>query len=690
MSALGNTALFAALGLAVWGAVVSLVTYRSGDRRYLESARRALFAVAGLTLLASGALVGAMVRNDFTLKYVWEYSRTTQPFIYKVSALWGGMSGSLLFWCMLLALFSALAVTLNRKNNERILPFTSFVLFACLVFFLVLLNFKVSPFEPLRDEAGRLLSTYAADALARIEGNGLNPLLQNFYMAIHPPLLYIGLVGCAIPFAFILGALAHREGNAFWMRSARNWMLATWLALGMGIILGGYWAYIELGWGGYWAWDPVENASFMPWLTGTAFLHSFLMQSKRGIYRMWNVAFIVATFLLSIYGTYLTRSGILQSVHAFAQEDPTVPWYFKMGNIFLFFMGGMFLLSAALVWRRRALLTSDQALESAGSRESLVLYANLLFALFTFIVLFGVSSPIFYRMATGRELHHGPEFYNPRATPVALVILLAMGVASIAPWRRGGWAAYRKNLPLPLVSGASALAVSLAALFASGPVAREDLAARPKEYFYLLLCISLSFFVATIILAEYGHAVRQALARASAARAKAFVAPFRENPRRYGGYVVHLGMVLIFLGVAFSSVFQTRYQETLKVGDAVSFGPYTVRMRSFDSQDMDRPLASVNEQRMWVNLEVFEGGRFVSLLQPMRVFYPSNPEQPTYEVAIRSTLMRDFYTLLAGYDTKAGTAVVGAFVNPMVAWIWVGTIVVLLGGLVALVPMKRL
>ncbi|MGC8762119.1 MAG: heme lyase CcmF/NrfE family subunit [Acidobacteriota bacterium] len=688
MGTVGTYALFTALALALWGTVASLGAYRSQDLRLLRSAVRSIHGVTLLTGVAVLALWAALLRNDFTLKYVWEYSRTTQPLVYKLSALWGGMSGSLLFWCTLLAVFSSLAVTLNRRNNLRLLPFTAFLLLLTLLFFLVVLVFKASPFEPLFDGNGVALKDYPPEALAQVEGNGLNPLLQNVYMAIHPPMLYLGYVGFAIPFAFILGALAHRERNTFWMRSARNWAMFSWLTLGIGILLGGYWAYIELGWGGYWAWDPVENASFLPWVTGTAFLHSFLMQEKRGIYRFWNVFFILATFLLCIYGTFLTRSGILQSVHTFGQEDPSIPWYFQLGTLFIAFLAGMLVLGVVLILRRKALLESGQRLESAGSREGLFLYANLLLGLMALVVLFGVTSPIFYRMATGKELSHGPEFYNPRVLPVALAILLVMGLASIAPWRRGGWEAYRRHLFFPALAGASALLASLAAIFLGGPALRADLAARPLTFWYLLACTALSFFVAAILLEEYARSVRAAR-RAGKGLPSALLHPFRENPRRYGGYLVHFGVVCLFLGVAFSGTFQREYQESMKVGDAVRFGPYTVRLASLGHDDLNADLRKVNEARVWADLQVFKGDRFVSLLRPQRVFYAANPQQPTYEVAIHSRLMEDFYTVLAGFSLEEGTVVLGAYVNPMVAWLWLGGLFILAGGLTALVPMRR-
>lgn len=463
----------------------------------------------------------------------------------------------------------------------------------------------------------------------------------------------------------------------------------SWLTLGVGVLLGAYWAYIELGWGGYWAWDPVENASFLPWITATAFLHSYLMQEKRGIYRFWNVCFIVVTFLLSIYGTYLTRSGILQSVHAFGQENSSVPWIFRLGTIFLLFLGGMFLLSAYLIFRRRKLLRNDQRLESAGSKESLFLYANLLFTLFTVVIFFGVTSPIFYRMWTHEKLSRGPGFYNPRVIPIALLILLVMAIASIAPWRKGGWASYRKRLGLPLIAAFSSLTASIIAFFSGGASARADFASRPLTYFYLLACVVLSFFAATIFIDEYFRTTKHLRQSRKLGLISSFTTAFRSNPRRYGGYVVHIGIVCLMLGIAFSSAFKMRYEKVMTPGDSATFGPYTVRLVSLDHDNLNANLKKVNQIRIWAKLQVFKGGVPICTLRPERVYYAGNPKQPSYEVAIHSTLMRDFYTLMAGFDLEKGTAVIGVFITPMVAWIWLGGIFILLGGLAALIPLEK-
>jgi len=688
----GQYALFIAHALAVWGCVAAVAATVTKDRRYLESAIRSIHGISILLVLAVGMLVRALLADDFTLTYVWEYSRRSQPFIYKWTALWGGNAGSLLFWAALLAVFSSLAMVLNRKVNERILPFASLILLLTLGFFLFLLAglpfvtdaSNTNPFQVLQDASGRAVTDPEL-----IDGHGMNPLLQNPYMAIHPPTLFLGYVGFAIPFALLLGALFHRESRTSLYRSARNWAMFSWLTLGLGIILGAYWAYIELGWGGYWAWDPVENASLLPWLTGTAFLHSFIMQEKRGIFRLWNVLFISITFLLSIFGTYLTRSGVLQSVHAFGQADDSIPWFMQLGNVFLGFMGMMIVLAAWVVVSRRKMLKGDAHLESAASRESMFLYSNILFSLFTFMVLFGVTSPIFYRLWTGQELHRGPEFYNARAIPIGLLLLLAMGISCVAPWRKGRWQVLAKRIAVPAAMGAASFAISLCA-FLWVPALREQFSEQTKATAYLVVCIALCTMVPAILLQEYFRHVLYARSRRGKGILPALASPVRANPRRYGGYLVHGGVVLMFLGIGFSSVYQRHFEEGLEVGGTMRAGAYELRLAALESDDLSADLNKVNEIRVWAEVEVLEGGRTVSILRPMRVYYAANPEQPMYEVAIHSTPSRDVYTILAGFDVTKGTIVLGVFVNPLVAWIWIGGLLLLFGGLIAFIPMGRI
>jgi len=685
---LGLYSLYFAHALAVWGVVVAIMAVFRRDDRALKSSERTLLGILVLTSMAVGALLAAFIKDDFTVKYVYEYSRRTQPFIYKVSALWGGMDGSLLFWEWLLSLYAYLAMRLNRKKIERLIPFTALILFLAQGFFLFLLSFKTNPFSQL---LGPDKLPITAQAAAAMDGNGLNPLLQNLYMAIHPPLLYLGFVGFTIPFAFVLAVLWQKENSPLWLPVVRYWSVYSWLTLGMGIIFGSYWAYIELGWGGYWAWDPVENASLMPWLTGTAFLHSLFMERKRGLFKAWNVFLISATFILSIYGTYLTRSGVLQSVHSFGQEDPSIPWYFQLGNIFIGFMAMILIVSVLLAFFRRDSLKPAAELESPASKESMVLYANLLFSLFTAFVLYGVTSPIFYRIFTGKELHNGVEFYNPKAIPVTLALLLVMSVASVAPWGKGGMEALKKGLLVPSLIGFAGAVTGTVFLYT-----QKDwwavLAASAKSLFYFVVLFALSSFSIAVIAGEYLRGFKRSAAKGAGPMGAVFL-PFRENPRRYGGYTVHVGIILFCVGVAFSSMFQTSYQEDLRVGESFRAGKLAFSLARLDHDDFRTDISAVNELKIWADVDVFRNGSYIGTLTPMRVHYKSTLETnqpPSYEVAIRTSLLRDIYIVLSGFETNENFAVLGVYVNPLVAFLWLGGLVMLLGGIIAILPPRRI
>ena len=689
MNEIGYYSTFIALSLALWGCVTALVSCSSGDKRYRTSAARSLYGVFVLLIVSTVLLCAALLRDDFTLKYVYQYSKRSQPWVYKLSALWGGMDGSLLLWCLLLAFFSVLVALMNRRRNSAAPPFTLFLLLLTLAFFLYLIFFQANPFTPMVDEFGRLVSSYPRAELARIDGNGLNPLLQNPYMAIHPPALYLGYVGFAIPFALFLGGLFHRTMDNALLRSVRRWSLFSWLTLGVGILLGSYWAYIELGWGGYWGWDPVENASLVPWITGTALLHALLMVEKRGIFRRWSAFFVVSTFLLTIYGTYLTRSGVLQSVHAFGQENSATPWYLKLGTLFLLFMAVMLSVSLFLVITRRRELRGTEPVESAGSKESIFIYSSLIFSLLAGIVLFGLTDPIFVRLFTGKEPSLGPEFYVSKVAPVALLLLLVMGIAPLAPWRTAGWKRYRSQLPLPFTAAVAALAGSFASVYFFAPRAGVIQSMKPITVFYLLACVTLAAFAVAVSFEEYARMAAYALRSGRSRALSVLLAPMRENPRRYGSYVIHLGIVCFFLGAAFSSVFSTRYQEYMRPGDSVRVGPYTVRMEKISHDDLNADLNKVNQVAVWTNLQVFSGARYLTTLDPKRVFYASNPEQPSYEVALRSSLARDFYTVILSFDLKKNSAVIGFFVNSMIGFLWLGGLLILIGGLLAFLPTGR-
>ncbi len=682
MRLLGLYSLYFAHTLALWGVVVAVLSVFRRDERAQRSAERTVVSILALTSAAVAALLIALVRDDFTVRYVYEYSRRAQPLIYKLTALWGGMDGSLLFWEWILSVHAFLAIRLNRIRTEKLIPFSSLVLFLVQGFFLFLLSFMTNPFDPMPGPDGAPLSRALA---ATIDGNGLNPLLQNFYMAVHPPLLYLGFVAFTIPFALVLAVLFEREKDKAWMPAVRSWSLYSWITLGLGIIFGSYWAYIELGWGGYWAWDPVENASLLPWLTGTAFLHSLYMERKRGLFRRWGVFLISATFLLTIYGTYLTRSGVLQSVHSFGREDASIPWFMRLGTVFLLFMASVIFITTTLFIARREHLEPKARLESASGRESMFLYSLMLFSLFAGVVFYGVTSPIFYRIFTGLEIFNGPEFYNARAIPVTLMLLLVMALASM-PWKKGGKGSFKKALILPAIAGVGCAAAGTLLLYSRGEWWKV-LAGSPKALFYFVALFAISAFSLSLA-------------------AGRLLQKFRDEKRRTGrtglsleglmlasgGHIVHSGVIIFCIGVAFSSMFQQNFQEEVKVGGSFKAGGITFELSKLDHDDLHADISKVNDIKIRAEVELTEDGRRFGTLVPMRVHYKNtieNSQPPAYEAAIRTSLFRDIYIVMSGFDIDKGTAVLTVFINPLVAFLWIGGFLIVLGGIIAFIPQRR-
>ncbi len=686
MRIVGLYSLYFAHALALWGIVVSLIAVFKKDLRGLKSSERTLISIFILTTISVMSLLVAFLKDDFTIRYVYDYSRTTQPLIYKISALWGGMDGSLLFWEWLLSLYSILAIYLARKKIFNLIPFSSFIFFLVQGFFLFILTFKTNPFAPLLDPSGVAVSSQVAST---IDGNGLNPLLQNLYMAIHPPLLYFGFVGLTIPFAYLLSALWEREKKPLYLVPLRYFSLYSWLTLGMGIVFGSYWAYLELGWGGYWAWDPVENASLMPFLTATAFLHSLFMEKKRGLFKSLNYFLVVATFVLSIYGTYLTRSGVLQSVHSFGQESSSVPWVFQLGNIFLFFMALIIILSLIIAFLRRDILKSKGEIESSLSKESMVLYGNILFIIFTFFVFFGVTSPIFYRIFYGKELHNGVEFYTPKAIPVTLLILLVMAIATVAPWGKGSKDNLKKNLIFPVIVGFFTAIAGFLVLY-SNPFFFNSLSFKDKAIYYFLSLFAIAGFSATLIFQEFYRGIKRKFKKHS--KILSLFVFFTDNPGRYGGYTVHLGIVIFCIGVAFSTTFQQKFEESLNVKESFLADKVVFELEALDHDDFRTDINKVNELKIWASVNLFKGGKYLGTLIPERVHYKSTIERnepPSYEVAIKSTLFKDYYLILSGFDTNEGSAILTLFVNPLVSWLWIGSFLILIGGIIAMLKVRR-
>jgi len=635
LAALGRPALVVATAFAALAAV--LFTYGTVGRRgdLLIAARRAAATTAGFVVLSAVALTAALVAHDFSYEYVANYSSRSLTGAYTLAALWGGMEGSLLFWTVLLAVFSAFALGSadNKGMAPRLVGSAGAVLAGLTLFFLVLLLLPADPFTR--------LSPVPPD------GSGLNPLLQSPGMLIHPPLLYTGFVGFSIPFAFAVGALLTKRLEDVWFTSTRRWTLFAWSALSIGIVLGGAWAYTELGWGGYWAWDPVENASFLPWLTATAYLHSVVIQEKRRMFKIWNISLILMTYMLAVFGTFLTRSGILSSIHTFT-EGPIGKW-------FLPFLAAMLLGGVGLVVWRLDDLRSENRFDAFISRETAFLANNVLFVVAAFTVLWGTIYPIVAEALWGTRLSVGPPFFNRVFVPIALALLLLAGVGPLVSWRSMGARALARVATVP--TAAAALVVIALAVFG-------------VDSWGALVAFGLCAFTAASIITEFLRGGRIYRRRESASWIPAVGRTLVRNRRRYGGYVVHLGIVLIVLGVA-GGMFRIERDAHLDRGESLRVGDYRLVYEDLhESRDDEKQIAVTT-------IGVFRGDERVTTLRPQRNLHFAQ-EQWQSEIAIRTTPIEDLYVVTTTIDPD-GAASIRAFVNPLTWWIWAGAVVMAAG-----------
>jgi cytochrome c-type biogenesis protein CcmF len=703
MATVGRACLILALAVAVYGIAASLYGARRGRPEFVASGRRSVYAVAALCTGAFGILELAFLRSDFTFATVAGHSSTTTPLFYKASAAWSSQEGSLLLWVWLLSLWSSLVLFLTRRSLRRVAPYATAVLLGYAMFFTGLLVFAESPFA--------VLATVPAD------GAGLNPLLRHPSMMIHPPMLYSGYTLFAIPFAFAVGALITRQVGADWIRSTRRFALAAWFFLGVGILLGARWSYAELGWGGYWAWDPVENASLLPWLTGTAFIHSIMIQEKRGMLKIWNVSLVLATGTLAILGTFLVRSGILDSIHAFGASTLGVP--------FVILIAALIAGSIGLVVWRRAELRSENRLDSLLSREAIFLLNNVVLVAMAFVVFWGTFWPLIAEALTGTRRALGPPWFDKYTVPLAIVLVLLSGIGPVIAWRKATVANARRNFVLPS-AGALAIGVALAAF---------GTASRP----FALAMFVCGAFVVLSVGQEFwrGVGVRRAMTGEDPLRAlRSLVA---RNRRRYGGYLVHVGMALLFIGVAASTAFNDARDVRLAPGQSVRSGDYTFTYQRATARISQRE-GELEKISFGAVVDVRRDGRHVTTLRPERGYYPSLEGnglgavgrffegEATSEIGLKAGLRRDIWTAMtpdirrlmptiekgdrvfeaAGAKLDPGLkgqalglalrglvnkyladrpeATFRVITSPLVTWIWIGAIVVFLGGLIALWP----
>lgn len=618
-----------------------------GARRLGESSRRA--GIASFIALSGAvfALVYCSFTNNFSVSYILHHSNRALPLPYKFAALWSGQEGSLLLWAWLLAAYG-FVVRFRHKVDVQLSAYASTILAGIQVFFTLLLVFAAPPFSLVR-------------GAVPADGFGLNPLLQYPEMVIHPPMLYLGYVGFSVPFAFALGALMMRYPGEKWIHITRRWTMVTWLFLTCGIFLGAHWAYSVLGWGGYWEWDPVENASLMPWLTGTAFLHSVMMQEKRGMMKAWNVWLIFTTFMLCILGTLLTRSGLVSSVHAFAESS--------IGSWFWTFLVIVLSICLFTYLRQRSHLQSEHRVESLVSRESSFLFNNLVLLAACFTILWGTLFPVLSEYVEGAKVTVGPPFYDRVAVPIGVFLLFLTGIGPVLAWRSTSFKSVRKNFLWPVVAGCA-----MAVVLVAGGL-------RPWKStgtLYSLVTFSLAALVTTAIFSEFWRGARVIARHTGKNIVSSMVRLTRRNTRRYGGYIVHLGVVIVFVGLAGSAFNQSKERE-MGYRDSMTIGPYRLVCQSF-TQD-----SNANYDSEYELLNVYKNGKFLMQMSPERRFYHAS-EQTETMVANHSTIQRDLYVVYEGRNPQSGQPIIKAFINPLVGWIWVGVLVMAFGTLLALVP----
>jgi cytochrome c-type biogenesis protein CcmF len=668
MTDFGFVLLVVSFLLTIYGIVISIIGAKRNDPALAASGRNALYVVSFMILVATALLVYMLVTDDFSNEYVASHSERSLPMFYKVSTLWGGQSGSLLFWSLLLAGYSAWMVAVLWKKEPKRGPWLVAVLLMVQLFFLAISLFASNPFErlwvlPDGSTTGAVFRPEGAALFIPADGTGLNPLLQNYWMVGHPIFLYLGYVGLTLPFAYAAASLLSGELDDSWVKRVRLWNLFPWMFLTIGIILGSQWAYLELGWGGFWAWDPVENASFIPWLTATAFLHSIMIQEHRGMLRIWNMILAFLGFWLSIVGTFITRSGIIDSVHAFAVSN--------IGPLFFGFIIVTLVAYLILLWYRLPELESDAELDSLLSREAAFLYVNVLFVVAAFVTLFGTLFPIISEALTGTKIAVNAPYFNKVDGPIFLAILLLMGIGPLLGWRRTSNEMLQKSLAVPL---ALALAVAGAVFIL---VTRN---------WVPILAWSLSGLVVGTILWEFYRGAASRRRATGENWLRALWGVMARNQRRYGGYIVHFGVVLMAFGMVGAVAFQHNLKTSIPLNGTAELGGYTFRYLGLEQNQ------GPNYDEVVAKVEVTQGDREIGTLYPRMNFYHSRAGQdmgPTTEVGLHTNLREDVYIVLNGFENGGQLAAFELFVNPLMIWLWIGGLVMVLGTLFAAFPMNQ-
>ncbi len=664
MTDLGYIAFMLALLVSLYGIFASVAGGRRGVAELVASGRNAVYAAGGLILLASLLLWRALLTDQFQLAYVATHTERSLPTFYKFSAFWGGQAGSLTLWTLLLCGYAVAATWFFRREQPSLKPYVNATILLTIAFFCAIVIFAANPFERLwQNAAGNTVTSVfqpaGTFAVAPTDGQGLNPQLQNYWMVIHPVALYLGFIGMTVPFAFAVAALVTGQLGNTWIKLIRKWTLVPWLFLGIGIILGSQWAYIELGWGGYWAWDPVEVASFLPWLTATAFIHSIMIQELRGMLKIWNVVLIWLTWELTLVGTFLTRSGVVQSVHSFSLSP--------IGPMFAAFIVATLIgFGALLVWRL-PLLRSENQLDGIASRETAFLTQNVVFLLIMVACLLGTLFGPISEILTGNRIALNAPYFQKVTGPMFVLLLLIMGMAPLLAWRRSAPETLRSNFMIPLSAGILIVPV----LYLAGNRSRAG-----------FIGFAVMMFVFAGIVQEYVRGVAARRHATGESLGRALVNLFSRNGRRYGGYLVHIGILLIAMAIIGNEFYQSEGQANLAAGKSITVANYTLTYRGLDSQP------GPNYTDYVATMDLTRNGQPAGQIFPKKVIYTKNQDQPMTEVGLRPGALEDVYVVLAGFDGMGTSASFKVFINPLMTWMWAGCLVLLLGTLVSLWPRR--
>ncbi len=642
MNQIGYYSILISLFFSGYSVYAAIFGAKSKNKEIIASAENAALIVFAFMSLASVALIYALVMRDFRVEYVASYTSRSLPTAYTLAAFYAGQKGSLLFWSWVLALYAAIVIFQNKNRNRELLPYVLAVMMTISFFFACLMAFVTNPFE---------LLPYAPP-----DGRGLNPMLQNPGMIFHPPALFLGYVGFTVPFAFSLAALITGRLGDDWIKTTRKWTIISWFFLTAGNLLGMEWAYVELGWGGYWAWDPVENASFMPWIIGTAYLHSVMIQEKRNMLKVWNMVLILLTFLLTIFGTFITRSGIIASVHSFGESS--------LGWMFLTFLGAAFIISVSLLVYRLPDLRSENQLDSLLSRESSFLCNNLLFVGIAFAVFLGTIFPVVSEAARDVKITVGPPFFNTVVTPISLALLFLIGVCPLIAWRKTTLKNFFKKIAAPSVISV----IGAGLLFIRG-----------INHTTVLITLGLCIFVSINLFLEFFNGTRTRHGLLKEGYPAALWNLIKRNKRRYGGHIIHFGVVLLFMAIS-GSAFNMEKKVSLNKGESFKIRQYRLRYDALSEYPTSL------RQRVVAMLTVFNDNHKVGVLSPEKSLYRGQ-KQPTTEVAIHSTLSEDLYVILAGYGKNWATFKV--LINPLVIWLWIGGGIMAFGTVIVMLPDNR-